>query len=100
MPLCGQPWSSYLLESYCYKYSKKFRLRNMNFNDKNAGIICKRAVDLDYLEMCARALAKEKVDLTVEAAGRYLCDEGYLAKSKYARMGDIVERARELREEF
>jgi hypothetical protein len=99
-PLCGQPWSSYLLESYCYKYSKKFRLRNMNFNDKNAGIICKRAVDLDYLEMCARALAKGKVDLTVEAAGRYLCDEGYLAKSKYARMGDIVERARELREEF
>ena len=71
----------------------------MNFNDKNAGIICKRSIDLDYLEMCAIALAKGKVEHTIEAAGRYLCDEGYLAKSKYARMGDIVERAREIREE-
>ena len=33
-PLCGQNWNHYLLESFCYKYSRKYSLHVIHFNDK------------------------------------------------------------------
>lgn len=98
-PVCGYPWNSFLLESYCYKYSKKYSLRLLNFNDKNAGIIAEKDYDKSYIELLAIALAGSKVELNQEEIGQYLFQTGYMAKSKFAKLGEIVERARELREE-
>lgn len=98
-PVCGYPWNSFLLESYCYKYSKKYRLRLLNFNDKNAGIIAEKSYDKSYVEMLAIALAGAKVELNEEEIGMYLFQTGYMAKSKFGRLGEIAERARELRED-
>ena len=98
-PVCGYPWNSFLLESYCYKYSKKYSLRLLNFNDKNAGIIAEKDYDKSYIEMLAIALAGAKVDLKQEEIGLYLFQTGYMAKRKYARLGEIAERAKELRED-
>ena len=97
-PLCGQNWNHYLLESYCYKYSKKYSLHVLHFNDKNAGIIAERTFDRQYVEMLALALARTDIELTPEAAGQYLFNTGYMAKSKYARLEEIIQQARELRE--
>lgn len=98
-PLCGQYWNYYLLESFCYKYSKKYRLHVMNFNDKNAGIIAEKDFNRNYNEMLATALARADVELSTEATGQYLFDAGYMAKRKYAMMEEIVKQALEIRKE-
>lgn len=96
-PICGQAWSHYLLESFCYRFSNKFSLNVLNFNDKNAGIISRKSSNLTYKNMLAIALAKSSIELTVETAGKYLFNNGYLAKSKYSSLGEIVEEAKGLR---
>ena len=97
-PVCGYPWNSFLLESYCYKFSKKYSLSVLNFNDKNAGIIAEKKNNKSYFEMLAIALASAKIDLNEEEIGLYLFQKGYMAKKKYASLSEIAERARELRE--
>lgn len=98
-PICGQSWNHYLLESFCYTYSRKYSLHVIYFNDKNAGIIAEKDYNRKYNEMLAIELARADVELTEEAAGQYLFNTGYLAKSKYAKLGEIVQRASELRKE-
>lgn len=98
-PLCGQSWNHYLLESFCYKYSRKYSLHVIHFNDKNAGIIAEKEFRKDYNEMLAIALARAGVELSPEVVGRYLFNTGYMAKSKYARLGEIAQRALQLRKE-
>lgn len=96
-PLCGQDWNHYLLESFCYKYSRKYSLHVIHFNDKNAGIIAEKNFNKKYSEMLAIALARTDVELSPEVIGKYLFNTGYMAKSKYAKLGEIAQRAFELR---
>lgn len=96
-PICGQNWNHYLLESFCYKYSRKYSLHVIYFNDKNAGIIAEKDFNKQYSEMLAIALARTDVELTAEVIGQYLFNTGYMAKSKYGRLGEIAHRAAELR---
>ena len=97
-PICGQNWNHFLLESYCYKYSKKYSLHVLHFNDKNAGIIAESTFTKHYVEMLAMALARTDVELRPEVVGQYLFNTGYMAKSKYARLEEIIRQAKELRE--
>lgn len=71
----------------------------MNFNDKNAGIIGSRTLGLSYDEMLVEAAAKSNVPLTVESIGQYFFETGLTAKRKYASLPEIIEKARDLREE-
>ena len=98
-PLCGQNWNHYLLESFCYKYSRKYSLHVIHFNDKNAGIIAEKDFNKKYNEMLVIALARTDVELSPEVIGQYLFNTGYMAKSKYAKLGEIAQRASELRKE-
>lgn len=97
-PLCGQNWNHYLLESFCYKYSRRYSLHVIHFNDKNAGIIAEKNFNKEYNEMLVIALARTDVELSPEVIGQYLFNTGYMAKSKYAKLGEIAQRASELRE--
>lgn len=90
-PLCGQNWNHYLLESFCYKYSRKYSLHVIHFNDKNAGIIAEKDFNKKYNEMLAIALARTDVELSSEVIGQYLFNTGYMAKSKYAKLGEIAQ---------
>lgn len=96
--LCGQNWNHYLLESFCYKYSRRYSLHVIHFNDKNAGIIAEKNFNKKYNEMLVIALARTDVELSPEVIGQYLFNTGYMAKSKYAKLGEIAQRASELRE--
>lgn len=98
-PLCGQTWNHYLLESYCYKFSKKYSLHVINFNDKNTGIIAEMDYNKKYNEMLAIAVARTDIDLIPETIGKYLFSTGYLAKSKYAKLNEITQLAEKLRKE-
>lgn len=96
-PLCGQNWNHYLLESFCYKYSRKYSLHVIHFNDKNVGIIAEKNCNKKYDEMLAIALARTDLELSPEVIGQYLFNMGYMAKRKYAKLGEIAQRALELR---
>ena len=96
-PGCGHTWNHYILESFCYRFSRKYRLEVINFNDKNAGIIVKKDCTLSYSDMLASAVANTEIALTEENVGRYLCDNGYTAKSKMTILREVTEKAQELR---
>lgn len=96
-PSCGQAWNHYVLESFCYRFSKKYRLEVINFNDKNAGIIVKKDCTLSYNDMLAIAAANSKIELSEENVGRYLCDNGYAAKSKMTILSEVINKAQEIR---
>lgn len=71
----------------------------VHFNDKNAGIIAEKDFNKNYDEMLAIALARTDVELSPEIIGQYLFNTGYMAKRKYAKLDEIVQRASELRKE-
>lgn len=97
-PSCGTSWNHYVLESYCYRFSKKYRLSVLNFNDKNAGLIESVKLSLTYTDMLCEAAAKAPVTLTPEAVGDYFFENGYTAKRKYSNLPDIVIQANKIRE--
>lgn len=98
-PMCGQSWNHYLLESYCYLYSKRYSLYLINFNDKNAGIISEKDFGKSYIEMLAIAAAKTDLELTPETIGAYLFQNGYAAKSKFGQLGEVAAMAKSLRKD-
>lgn len=99
-PVCGFPWNHYLLESYCYSYSKRYCLKVVGFNDKNAGIITENDVSDEYYELLAQAAARAKIELTVEAVGQYYFETGYMGKRSFSDLKSIVERAKAIREDL
>lgn len=99
-PLCGQDWNHYLLESYCYRYSRRYSLHVINFNDKNAGIIAEKSYSKSYIEMLTLALAKTDIELTPEVIGPYLFQSGYTAKRNYGWLAEIAALAENLRKEI
>lgn len=98
-PTCGLNWNLYLLESYCYRFSRKYRLSVLNYNDKNAGMIASVDLTLTYNEMLIEAAAAADIKLTPEAVGEYLFTNGFTARRKYSNMPEIIEKAKTIREE-
>ena len=98
-PVCGQNWNLFLLESFCYRFSNKYSLLQMRFNDKNAGIITEKKYNKSYIDILSIVLARSDIDLDVEKAGQYLFDAGYLAKRTYGRLEEAIENAKKLRKE-
>lgn len=98
-PICGLNWNHYLLESYCYRFSRKYRLAVLNYNDKNAGMIAAIDLPLTYNEMLSEAAAETGIELTPESVGEYLFTNGFTARRKYSNMLEIIEKAKIIREE-
>lgn len=99
-PVCGFPWNHYLLESYCYSYSKRYCLKVVGFNDKNAGIIAENDVTDEYYELLAQAAARAKIELTAETVGQYYFETGYMGKRSFSDLESTVERAKAIREDL
>lgn len=98
-PPCGQSWNHYLLESFCHRFSKKYQLCVLNYNDKNAGIIAVKGLKLSYSDMLCEALMKADVQLNAEDIGNYFFENGFTAKKKYASLPEIIKRAAKMRGE-
>ncbi len=98
-PSCGKTWNHYLLESFCYRFSKKYRLCVLNYNDKNAGIIVAKSFNMNYTDMLCDAVARSGIPLTTEAVGGFLFENGFSAKRKLSNLPEITEKAAKIREE-
>ena len=98
-PDAGYPWNSFLLESYAYSYSKKYRLLHSNFNRSScAGAIVKRSSDIDSFDtLLARALASSDIPLTSEEALNYFVKMGYLVRRNYANIESVLLQAKTIR---
>lgn len=97
-PDCGHTWTYYLLESFCYRFSKKFRLDLIGFNDRNAGIIAKKEVSLSYVDMLAVAAIRSGLDLRTDIIGEYLYANGYIARKRGSVLSNTIERAKQMKE--
>lgn len=97
-PDCGQVWNLFLLESYCRRFSKKFRIDALSVNSRNAGAIIRKSCSMDYIEIMSDAVANADVFLKDTDVGQFLFDSGYTGRSMTAKIGEIIDKARDIRE--
>ena len=98
-PDCNYAWNHYILESFCYRFSEKFRLKLQNFNEKNVGLIVRKESELSYNDILARTAAEAGIALTIEQVGDYLYNNGYTTKSRMSLLNEVIERARHIVED-
>jgi hypothetical protein len=97
-PDCGQTWNLYLLESYCRRFSGRFRFEVLAVNSKKAGAIVRKDCTLSYLEIMSDAVSKSSVSLEKTAIEDFLCVSGYLGRRSYSKVNELIKLAKALRE--
>jgi hypothetical protein len=97
-PECNQAWNLFLLESYCRRFSQRFRFDVLSVNSKNAGTIVRKDCVLSYIEIMADAAARSGEPLEKPAIEEYLYSSGYLGKKCYAKIDELIQLAKTIRE--
>jgi hypothetical protein len=97
-PDCGQTWNLFLLESYCRRFSKKFRFDTPSVNSRNAGAVIHKSCGLNYTEIMADAAANADIPLKHSVVGKFLYKSGYIGKSATSKIGEIIDKAKAMRE--
>ena len=98
-PDCGYRWNHYVLESYCYRFSEKFKLMLLNFNDKNVGFIVNKNLEIKYQDILSEILADEVGKLELDDVGRYLFKFKYTLSKSYKWLPDVIKKAEKIRED-
>lgn len=97
-PHCGQAWNLFLLESYCRRFSNRFRFAALAYNYKNVGAIVRKRLRLSYGRIMADAVAKSNIPLEKEAIKEFLCNNGYIGRRSYAKTDELIKHAQVIRE--
>ena len=97
-PDCRQTWNFFLLESYCRRFSKKFRFDTPSVNSRNAGAVIRKSCGLNYTEIMTDAVANANVPLMDSAVGRFLFDAGYTGRITTSKVNEIIYKAKAMRE--
>lgn len=96
-PDCGQIWNLFLLESYCRRFSRKFRFDTPSVNSRNAGAVIRKSCDMDYTEIMTDAVANADVPLKDTTVGKFLYEMGYTGRSTTAKIQKIIDKAKAIR---
>ena len=97
-PDCGQTWNLFLLESYCRRFSKNFRFDTPSVNSRNVGTIIHKSCTMTYIEIMTDAVAKSDTKLTESIVCKFLFDNGYTGRSTTAKISEIIDKAKIIRE--
>jgi hypothetical protein len=97
-PDCGQEWNLFLLESYCRRFSRKFRFDAPFVNSRNAGAVIRKICGLNYTEIMTDAVANADIPLKNTVVGKFLYESGYTSRSTTAKVGEIIDKAKTIRE--
>jgi hypothetical protein len=89
-PSCGYAWNLYLLENYCYRFSRLFKLANPVFNSQNAGVVMYRNCKMNYFEIMADAVWKANTPLEKDKVNNFLFENGYIGKKTTAETDKII----------
>ena len=96
-PDCGQTWNLFLLESYCRRFSRKFRFDTPSVNSRNAGAVIRKICEMDYTEIMTDAVANADVPLKDIAVSKFLYESGYTGRSTTAKVSEIINKAKAIR---
>ena len=97
-PDCGQEWNLFLLESYCRRFSRKFRLDTPTVNSRNAGVVIRRNCKLNYTEIMTDAVANAGIPLESVTVGKFLYESGYTGRSTTAKVSEIIDTVKIIQE--
>lgn len=97
-PDCGQQWNLFLLESYCRRFSRRFRFDTPTVNSRNAGVVIRKSCGLNYTEIMTDAVANADIPLKSTVVGKFLYENGYTGRSTTAKVGEIIDKAKAIRE--
>ena len=97
-PDCGQNWNLFLLESYCHRFSRKFRFDTLSVNSRNAGAVIRKSCAMDYSDIMTDAVVNANVILKNATVGRFLFESGYIGRSTTVKVNEIIEKAKAIRE--
>ncbi|MDK2988955.1 MAG: hypothetical protein PWR16_484 [Methanoculleus sp.] len=97
-PDCGQEWNLFLLESYCRRFSRRFRFDTPTVNSRNAGVVICKSCRLNYTEIMTDAVANADIPLKSTVVGKFLHENGYTGRSTTTKVGEIIDKAKAIRE--
>lgn len=100
-PNIGYPWNEYILESYLYKTSKKFRLIHGSFGQTS---VCGAMVRYEsniktYKALLADALVHSDALTSVKSALQFIVDEGFQQRRRLDGIEELLQEARLRQEE-
>lgn len=95
-PNVGYPWNSYLLESYLFHASRKFRLLHLSFGKKGVyGAMVRVSSDItDYRALLLDVLLKSDALNSPQAALQYIVKAGYQQRRTYEGIETLIQEAR------
>jgi len=99
-PDCGQTWNLFLLESYCRRFSRKFRFDTLSVNSRNAGAVICKSCGMDYTDIMTDAVANADVPLKDTAVGKFLYESGYTGRSTTVKVNKIIDKVKAIRKEM
>lgn len=95
-PIVSGNWNHFMLESFLWRCSKKFKLVHSNFSKTTyAGAIVRNNVAMDFEDVLVHALSEENFD--AGRAKKFLKEEGYLAREKCSNIDSLLEKSQQLR---
>lgn len=97
-PYCGQAWNLFLLESFCRRFSRKFRFDTPSVNSRNAGAVIRKNCGMDYTEIMTDAVANADIPLKDNVVGKFLYESGFTGRSTTAKVKEIIDKAKAIRE--
>lgn len=97
-PFCGYGWNLYLLESYCRRFSKKYKYETRRANSSNSGAIVVKSCTLSYHDIMTQAVARSGRDLQQNEIFDFLTEAGYMERKKYRDIDSLINEAAQLRE--
>ncbi|KJJ74454.1 hypothetical protein [Clostridium sp. FS41] len=97
-PFCGYSWNLFLLESYCRRFSKKYRYDTRRANSSNSGAVVARSCTLSYHDIMVHAVARSGRSLSEDDVFDFLTEAGYIERKRYNNITLLINDAAELRE--
>jgi len=97
-PYCGHPWTLFLLESFCRRFSRKFRFEVLAVNSKCVGAIVRQSCPMNYRQIMTDAVAKSGIELTEQKVLDYLCNNGYLGRRSLSNADELIREAKMIQE--
>ena len=95
-PIVSGNWNHFMLESFLWRCSKKFKLVHSNFSKTTfAGAIVRNNIAMDFEDVLVHALSEENFD--ADRAKKFLKEEGYLAREKCSNIDSLLEKSQQLR---
>lgn len=100
-PNIGYPWNSYLLESYLFSCSKKFRLLHSSFIKTGVyGAMVRKDADIpDYRYLLVDVLSKSNALDSTKEALQYIVDKGYQQRRRYEGIEAVIQEAKLIKEQ-